>query len=64
MARLSNYQKTLEAHDPNKIYQLSTKLKCTTVNDYIKWETLNGIVITRHLTKDELKLYLDGKLVI
>lgn len=64
MARLSNYDKRLKEQDPNEVHALVSKSKCSTVNDFVDWNGLNGEVITRQLTKDEIKLYLDGKLTI
>lgn len=64
MARISNYDKRLKLQDPNNIHSLSCKSKCSTVNDFVDWNSLSGEVIIRQLTKDEVKLYLDGKLNI
>lgn len=62
MGRKTNYQKRLEAQNPNDVYKLSAKLNCTDVHDYVDWSTLNGEVITRKLTPEQLEAYLEGAL--
>lgn len=64
MARISKYQKKIESQDPNKVYKLSCKLKCTTVNDYVNWDNLHGKVKTFKLTKDQINKYLEGEFEI
>ena len=53
MARISKLQRKLESQDPNKIYKLSLKLKCNMVNDFVKWESLNGKVKTYNINELE-----------
>ena len=62
MGRKTNYQKRLEAQNPNDAHKLSAKLNCKDVHDYVDWNTLNGEVVTRKLTKEELEAYLNGEL--
>ena len=62
MGRKTNYQKRLESQNPNDVHKLSTKLNCNDVHDYVDWSTLNGEVVTRKLTKEELEAYLNGEL--
>lgn len=64
MARISNFEKKLKSQDPNDVSLLIMQTQCTMVNDYVDWEGLSGEVITRQLTKDEVKLYIEGKLTI
>ena len=64
MARISNFEKKLKSQDPNDVSLLIMQTQCTMVNDYVDWEGLSGEVITRQLTKDEIKLYIEGKLTI
>ena len=62
MARPTNYEIKLKSQDPNGINSVVHKTQCRTVNDFVDWKKLSGKVTTRHLTKDEVKLYIEGKL--